>query len=68
MINQEKLLSFINNDLKCSLFEIKQEYLIVIKSAVSAANLKRLQALAEELNYTVRFGGITFGGLVVSPN
>lgn len=68
MINQEKIIEFINEDLKCSLFEIQQEHLIVVKSPISASNLKRLIELSESLNYSVRFDGVTFKGLVINPN
>lgn len=68
MINQEKILKLLNDDYKCALVGIEQEHLIIVKSAISASNLIRLIEFCKALNYSVRFDGVGFKGLVISPN
>lgn len=67
MINQNKILQLLNDDFKCALVGIQQENLIVVKSAINAANLKRLIEFCEPLNYSVRFCGQVFKGIVITP-
>lgn len=68
MINQNKILALLNDDFKCALYGIEQETLIIVRSQISALNLKRLIAFCDPLNYSVRFGGDVFKGIIISPN
>lgn len=68
MINQNKILALLNDDFKCPLVEVRENFhMIIVTAPINAANLKRLIEFCDPLHYNVRFDGVTFKGLLIEP-
>ena len=52
-INEEKIIDFLQNDLKVALYKIQPDHTIVIASPIS--NLKKLSEFVEPLHYYLSY-------------
>lgn len=53
MINEDKILEYLHNELKLSLYEVTETHAIKVKSTVM--NLKKLMDFVESLNYYLSY-------------
>ena len=68
MINEDKILAYLQDVIKAPLVEKVQEHLIIVKSDIySPSKFKELIEFCNALHYNVWPAPQTFKGIVISP-